>query len=243
MSALKSDLQIAPQEIYANSVTTQPADLGARVTAGDGRVFRLVGVGSTTALVAGKVYQAAPQDVPNLQNLGVAATAGTLGFTVTTASGTTITLVANQLAGGLLTVRSGSGLGFGYKIKSHPAITAGTVTFTLEDPLQINCVSSAIDLIPSPYANVVVAVGQSINSIPVGVAVQNGTATGYAWVQTRGVCNVLSDGAITVGRSATPSTVVAGALMAATTGTMPCVAYSAMTTKDTAYNPFFLTFE
>lgn len=239
MSALRSNPLVASQEIYANNVTslTDANDLGACMTTGDGRVYRYVSVG-TTALVAGKMYQAPAQDTTNFQALGVSVAAGTLTTTVTT--GSSVTLTANQLAGGLLSVRSGSGVGFSYQIKSHPAVTAGTVTFTLADPIQIAlATTSVIDVTPHPYGNVLLQPA-TLTSVPVGAAVQNGTATGYAWVQTRGLANVLSDGAITVGRPVTPSTSVAGALMAQATGTQPIVGYAAITTTDQKYAPFFL---
>lgn len=240
MSALRQDLPIAPQEIYANNVTgTSPTDLGARMTTGDGRVFRFAS-GTNTAFVAGKVYQSLPQDSTNWQNLSIAA-AGTNTAVVTTTS--TVTLGTNQLAGGILSVRDGSGVGFSYRIKSHPAATAATVAITLEDPLQIGLTTAShIDLTPSPYAGLVVCPA-TLTATPVGVAVQNGTATGFAWIQTRGIANVLSDGAITVGRAVTPSIAVAGAVMAQSSGTQPCVGVAAITTTDAKYAPIFLTFE
>lgn len=241
MSALKQDLNIAPQEIYANSVLTSGTDIGARMTTGDGRVFRYA-LGTSTALVAGKVYQSLPQDTTNWQNLAIAA-AGTLTNVVTTT--TTVTLTANQLAGGSLGIRDGAngGQGFSYKIKSHPAATAAAVAFTLEDPLQIGLTTgNHIDVTPNPYASIVVA-PTALTGTPVGVSVQNGTATGYAWIQTRGLCNVLSDGAITVGRPVTPSIAVAGALMASTSGTQVVVGVASITTTDQKYAPFLLSFE
>ncbi len=83
MSALKNDQSIAPSELFTNPVTAQGTDLGARLTSGDGRVFRYV-LASGTALVAGKLYQSNPQDTTNLQNLACAAAAvGATSITTT----------------------------------------------------------------------------------------------------------------------------------------------------------------
>lgn len=239
MSALRSDLQVAPQELFASSSTSN-TDIGARVTAGDGRVFRYA-LGSATALVAGKTYQSLPQDTSNFQVLGVLTAAGTLTTAVTT--GSSVTLTSNQLSGGYLSVRSGSGQGFVYGIKSHPAVTAGTVTFTLSDPIQVAlATTSVIDVTPNPYNSVIIA-PTTLSGTPSGVAVNPTTASQYGWLQTRGICNALSDGAITVGRPVTPSTSVAGALMAQSSGTQIAVGYAAITTVDAKYCPFFLSFE
>jgi len=158
---------------------------------------------------------------------------------------TTVTLATNQLAGGILTVRDGAngGQGFSYRIKSHPSASAAVVTFSLEDPLQVGLTTSNhIDVTPNPYSGVVIT-PTTLTGTPVGVAVQNGTATGFAWIQTRGIADVLSDGAITVGRPVTPSTAVSGAVMAATSGTQIVIGYASITTTDVKYAPFFLAFE
>lgn len=239
MSALKSDPQIAPSEIYA-SVSSQGIDLGASFTTGDGRYFRYAS-GSATALVPGKVYQSLPQDATNQQNLAVLA-AGTSTTTVTTS--TTVTLSANFLAGGILTVRdAGGGQGFSYKIKSHGAATSGTVAFVLEDPLVKGLTTSDhIDVTMNPFNSVIVA-PTTLTGTPVGVAAFNTTASQFGFLQTRGLAAVLSDGAITVGRPVTPSTAVSGAVMAATSGTHIVIGYSAITTTDQKYAPIVLVME
>ncbi len=239
MSALRSDLQIAPQEIFTSSTTPQ-TDIGARATTGDGRVFRYVSVGSTTALAVGKVYQSAAQDTTNFQALGVSVAAGTGTFVVST--GSSVTLGVNQLAGGLLTVRSGTGQGYTYRVKGHPAVTSGTVAFTLEDPIQIALPTTAIvDVTPNAYGSIIIAAG-TLTGNPVGVSVFPIPANNFGWVQTRGLCAVISDGAITVGKPATTSG-TAGYLTAATGTNSVFVATAAITTTDQKYAPFFIDFE
>lgn len=242
MSALRSDLLIAPQEIYTSS-TTPNTDIGARATTGDGRVFRYCSVGSTTALAVGKVYQSAAQDTNNFQALGVSATAGTGTFTVTT--GSTITLASNQLAGGLLSVGTSTGAGYVYRIKSHPAVSAGTVTFTLEDPIQVAIATTAqIDVTPNAYGSLIIA-ATTVTGMPVGVAVFPIPANNFGWIQTRGLATVYCSNAVTVGNGAVPSSATAGGLMnIGAAGSLPIVATAAITTAATGkYAPFFLQFE
>lgn len=239
MSSLKGDIQIAPAELFASS-STQATDLGARVTTGDGRVFRYAS-GSGTALVAGKVYQAWPQDTTNLQLLGVSAAAGTLTTSVST--GSSVTLAQNELAGGFLTVRSGSGQGFTYKIKSNPAVTSGTVTFTLEDQIQIALTTaSVIDVTPNPYSNVILAPTTLTGSI-VGVAINNTTASNFGWLQTRGPCAVLIDAsAPTVGAPVKISPATSGAVAFAS-GTDVVLGTMMQSGVSAKYQPVFLTIE
>ena len=238
MSSLRSNILVQPQEIFVSS-STQGTDVGASATTGDGRYFRYA-LGSGTALVAGKLYQTTPQDTTNYQNLAVLA-AGTNTLVVTTS--TTTTFAANALTGGWLTVRTTPGQGFQYKISSHAATSAGTVAFNLEDPIQITLsTASVIDVTPNPYANVIVS-PTTRSGIAAGVAVNNTTLSQYGWLQTRGCTNVLTDTAITVGNSVSPSTNVAGAVMPATGTQAQVLGYAMITTTDTKYAPVFLTMD
>lgn len=206
MSVLKANLLVTPQEIFTSS-STQGTDLGAFATTGDGRGYRYVLAGGT-ALVAGKLQQS-PAETTAWQNLGIAASSAG-SFTITTTS--TVTVTANQLSGGFAAISVTPGVGYLYKIKSHPAATAAVVTLTLEDPIQVALTtSSKVDLIVNPYSSVIVNPATA-SGMPVGVAIYPVTASQYGWVQSQGVCNVLADGAITVGTSLSASNAVAGAV-------------------------------
>lgn len=221
MSSLRANILIQPQELYTSS-STQGSDLGAYATTGDGRYFRYALAGSS-ALVAGKLQQASAEDTTNLQNLAVYAAATAA---VSVANSAAITLSANQVAGGLLVVTTNTGAGFSYKVKSHAAATAGTVSFNLEDALVQNVsTSSKIDLIPNIYSKVIVN-PITATSAPVGVAVYNVTASQYGWIQVEGPCPVLADGALTVGSAVVPSTLTAGAVTVASSGTVGVVGYA-----------------
>lgn len=212
MSALKANLMVTPQEIFSTS-STQGTDLGALATSGDGRYFRYCLAGAT-ALVAGKLQQAAIEDTTNQQALTV--TNPALGATsvVTT---TTVTLAANLLAGGFMTINSATtGAGFNYKIKGNTAATTAVTTFTLEDPIALACTGTTIiDVKLNPYQSVIVN-PTAATSVPVGVAVYNVTAAQYGWVQVGGPACVLADGTVVVGTALVASNATAGAVEALT---------------------------
>lgn len=208
MSQLSQSTSVIGQNLFTTS-STQQHILGEKVTTPDGRVFRYVKAGAT-ALVPGKLYQAPAEDTTNFQNLTVATNA--VGDTTVTTS-TTVTVTANQLAGGLLVFTSATtGAGYTYRIKSHPAATAAVVTFTLEDPI-ITATSGTvkIDVHPNPYDSVILN-PTTATSTPVGVAIYPVTASQYGWVQTHGPIAVLADGALGVGNIVSASTGTAGAV-------------------------------
>src|SRR3990167_9766645 len=193
--------QIIGQDVFKTSAT-QLHDLGAYAETQDGRGFRYCEVGAT-ATVAGRIYEAAAEDASNFQNLTVAV--NSIGdTTVTTTS--TVTLTADQLAGGYLVIVSATlGSGRIYRIKSHPAATAAVVTITLDDPIAIATTGTVkIDMHPNPYNGVVVTPAGSATSCPVGVATHVITANQYGWLATHGPAPVLSSTAITVGNNVMP---------------------------------------
>jgi hypothetical protein len=216
MSSLSSDTLINPQDLYditvAGTVNTggvfgETATLGNLATTGDGRYFRYCIAGGT-ALVPGKLQQTAAETT-GWENLAIAAAA--IGATsITTTS--TVTVTANQLTGGYAMVTTGTGVGYQYQIGTHPAVTSAVLTFNITDPIIVALdTTSKLDLVANPYNGVIVNPA-SASGFPVGVAVAAIPAAYYGWVQTRGVTNVLADGAITVGTALVASNAVAGAV-------------------------------
>lgn len=194
MSTLKQNIQITPQDVFSTS-STQMTDLGALGTTGDGRYFRYAKVGATT-LVPGQVYQGPASDATNFSPVGGLAVGqanatGSSSFTVNTS----ITLTANQLAGGLASIAVTPGQGYTYKIKSNSAVTSATGSvITLEDPLLTNIsTASKVVFYPGAY-NGIVVLGTAATSTPVGVAVYPVTNAQFGWIQTRGIVSALIGG-------------------------------------------------
>lgn len=167
---------------------TPSARLGQQYISPDGRKYRYVKAGGS-ALTVGNVLQAAVEVTGN-ENLAFAAAA--LGATsVTTTS--TVTVTANQYAGGYLTVSVTPDLGATYRIKSHPAATGATLTIQLEEGLRTAWTTSTrADMVRNPYDAVLIAPTTPTGML-VGVAVNDISANQYGWIQSAGPCNVLTD--------------------------------------------------
>ena len=238
-SQLTGPITVAAQGIYSES-STQLHNIGEVVHSNDGRRFRYCKVGGT-ALAAGKLYQSRAEDTTNFQNL-VAAVNSVGDLSVTTTS--TVTLTANQLAGGFLVIESATtGAGFTYKIKSHAAATAAVVTFNLVDPIVVATTGTVnIDVHPNPYDAVIVA-PTTATSAAVGFAVYNVTAAYYGWLCTYGPTAALAQGTIVVGDDVCPAeTTTAGAIGPRADATLSNVVGHALTgIASTDYGLIFAT--
>lgn len=203
----------APYGIFASS-TTQELPLGTRFVDQSGNAYRYVKAGGT-ALVVGTLLQAAAE-ATNHQNLtapasaiGVTSVAVTLGATAAT---------ANQYAEGWMVITVTPGVGYKYRISSHPAADASaSLTVTLDDAIQIALTSSSrIDLLRNPY-NAVIVYPTTATGAAVGVAVYPIAASSFGFIQSSGSAVILSDGGSTVGTNVSASNATAGSVEAAVT--------------------------
>ena len=202
---------VVAQQLMSESVD-QLHNLGELVFSNDGRAFRYCKAGAT-ALVKGKLQQSPTEDT-GPQNL--TAVANAIGD-ITAVSTTTVTITANEYAGGYVLVTVTPDLGQQYLIKGHAAYTAAAPTLTLSDPIVVAWTTGTrIDLVRNPLFKVVVN-PTTATSAPVGVAVFNITAAYFGWLQVGGVANILNDGGSTVGTNVSASNATAGAVEAAVT--------------------------
>lgn len=217
-------------------------NLGEYIETADGRGFRYTLCG-VTATVAGKVYQSSALDATNLQPSGGLTPSANvaIGGTEITVSDS-VTLTANQLAGGYLSVVVTPGQGYLYKIKSNTAVTAATgAVITLDDPLQIAITTASNFIVtPHPYSKIVVEPGTPTGVI-VGVAHRVLTAAYYGWIQTYGAASVLFTGTGVAGKAV-------GSLTGGTAGSAaPAIAatnilgYHIATGITTEYSLIYLT--
>jgi len=184
-------------------------ELGEKIYTADGRAFRYAKAGDTT-LVAGSLLQSPVEDT-GVQSLLVAAAA--IGATSVTTTDT-VTVTANQFAGGFVVVtgEGGTGTGWQYRIKSHPAASAATVTLTLEDPIQVALTATTqIDIVKSIYDGVIINPTTATGAI-VGVAMNEITANQYGWIQVDGVATLSQEGTTGVGDNVVASNATAGAV-------------------------------
>ena len=233
-----------PAQIAAQGVLISSADqlhvLGTYMETNDGRGFRYSKIGAT-ATVAGKVYQGKALDTTNDQPSGghaVAAAAIDDTAVVTTA---TLTVTADEFAGGYLSVAVTPGEGYTYRIKGHLAATTAVVTMNLEDPIQVALTTaSRVIWVAHPYSGLTIEPGTPTANIA-GVATHIITASEYGWIQTRGACSVLFTGTGVAGKAV-------GSLSSGTSGsTAPAIAatniigYHMATGISTEYALVYLT--
>jgi len=108
----------------------------------------------------------------------------------------TVTATADQFAGGYVSINSGTGIGFTYRIKGNTATddpSSDDCRLELYDKIVVAIDSnSGLQLCGSRYANLEI-VDDSDDRLAAGVTVTNNSSSGYGWVQTRGVATVLQD--------------------------------------------------
>lgn len=220
------------QGLFDENSATQHV-VGETVFTNDGRIFRYCKAGGT-ALVVGKLQQAPAQDTGD-QNLAIAA--ASVGATQIVTTGT-VTVTANQYAGGFALITVTPGVGYMYPIEGHAAATAAVVTINLAAKIDVALTtSSKVDLIKNPYDGVIVN-PTTLSSAPVGVAVKALTASYFGWLQVSGPANLLSDGGFTVGLDVVASDNVAGAGEVIADGAaelLPKIGTALTTVADTEY--------
>ena len=104
-------------------------------------------------------------------------------------------------AGGTFTVVSGGGKGCSYEIARYePGVTATTTRLWLQDPLrEALTVSTVVHLRKNLYADLTVLSATKGSALPLGFATGSGAASGFQWIQTRGVGVGIVSGAVTAG--------------------------------------------
>lgn len=217
ITSLAGFAQVSAQAILAESSTGLHV-LGTYMETADGRGYRYAKIGAV-ATVPGKVYQGPALDATNLQpSGGLTPAAAAIGDTSVTIS-SSITLAANLLAGGYMSVAVTPGQGYTYLVKGNSAVSsaAGAIV-TLEDPIKVALTtSSRVIFAKHPYDGLVIEPGTPTAKIA-GVPNAIITAAYYGWVQTRGACAVLFTGTGVAGK-------VVGSLTGGTSGSMaPAIA-------------------
>lgn len=218
--------KIASINFYSSTTTVPGAySVGQRVPANNGKEFMFVKAGAV-ALVPGTLLQSSVQDA-QFENMSVAAAAIATGGTpqtVTVTNGTT-TVAANDFDGGSVVVYTTPDLGSEYTIVAHTTGTSGaTLTLTLDHPLLTAWTTATKIVMKRHVASGVIIAPTTQTGVPVGVAVYAIPAASYGWIQTKGMCSVLSDASTyAVGSElATPCSNTAGAPKVYAAGTTLC---------------------
>jgi len=208
---------VIQQGLFSESSTANHK-IGTRMQLADGRVFYYFLNGAST-LAVGKlcVSKAAQANHLECTALGTASVGDK--SVIITVGATAVT--ANEYAEGWVYSNLSDGLGYHYKIKSHTsASSAGNVTVTLYDPIQVATTSSTEwSFRYNPFYAVILQA--TITHSVCGVPPRAFTASYYGWMQTWGPAVVLG-----------MDTAAAGTLIAAGT-TDGSVSALTLATEDT----------
>lgn len=222
MSKYTGNIGVLGENPFTTNDANPTHDLGAVMAADANRRFVYV-LNGAVAMVRGSMYQSRAEDTGE-QDVTPAATAINATSLTTTS---TMTVTANQYAGGFIVVSVTPGIGQVFKIKSHAAYTAAAATFQLEDPVRVALTTtSRIDFLPNPYTGVVITPA-TLTGTPLGVAVNTVSANQYGWLQTWGPAPVIADagGAITVDDALSTSNATSGTVEVGVAG-QPNIGYA-----------------
>lgn len=188
-------ISIHPEDPVLENSQYPKVPVGTKAQTPDGRTFRYAKAGAAALVVA--QLQVAADLTANHSNLvpQAAAVAGAKTVSITVGAAA---IAANEYIDGYLVVDDGAGEGYTYRITRHDTCTAagGTVTFDIHPRLQVALAvaTSTVTLVRNPYSAVVVATGGTQTDVPVGVSLRAVTAAYYCWLQTGGICSLLSSG-------------------------------------------------
>jgi len=191
--------------------------IGAALITDDG-VYRYAQCGGA-AVTIGKLLQQAAIDTNDDADVAVVVDATTglapaVGDTIVSITTPTGGFTKDQYKDGFMYVNTAAGEGARYKIKSHPVLTAAaTGVVTLVDAIEVALTtSSKVGFVKNPYHGVVVNPTTS-TGIPVGVVNHSSfTAAYYAWIKTKGIVNVLTNGVLVLGKPVAAGITTAGSV-------------------------------
>lgn len=201
---------------YRNSTGSSGLPLGSVMQLPDGREY-VFAKAAATEIATGRVCQESAVVATDDVDL-VVPDDEAIGQTKVTLTMQTV-LAANHYQQGYLHVEQGTGLGYCYKIKSHPAETtgSGSCEFTLEDEDALRVAWVAGDttcgLRLHPCDAVIIApIDGSATGCVVGVTNRVVSASRYCWLQTKGIASVLTQGTVVLGMKVVRSTSTPGAV-------------------------------
>ena len=228
---------LPPQGIREIS-STQLLPLGTRLQM-NGKVFYYAEAGAT-ALAPGKLMQS---PVPAADHTGLAVTsvaAGQKSLTLTNGASTAFT--KNQYRNGELWVDSGTSVGHGYSIKGNAAAGVNaTCVFTLYEELVELLVNATdtISLACNPYANIIICPSVP-TALLLGVTPVDVTGDYFFWLQTWGLCPVLTTDTVVIGNTVSVADDDDGAVQASDDMVEQVVGTVVRVEADTEYSLVYL---
>jgi len=247
--AYPGTMQIDYATPYEVGTTKQPYPVGQRAETPDGSIWRYIMMGGTIG-IANMMYQGAATAVANWTTQAIAVAMAVGDTEISFHDGGTAFTV-NQLEGGTLTVEETADLGHIYRVKSN-AVTATQETICqLDDGVSVvkevavvggNVLTAHLNL----YRETIIVPTTTPTNAIVGIPRKIIAASGFGWVQSRGVASCLIIGAPRPGNEVIPAGTTAGAMgIAASQSTNVTVHYGRMLSLGITgdYGTLFLTLE
>lgn len=224
MASLTGIMNITAQDLYTSSASPgEGMQIGQIAWDGkSGKAFRYALAGAS-ALVKGNLLQEAATDT-TYENMAVG-TAGAVGDMSLQITNGTATITSEAFVGGSINVYTAGTVAIGdeYTIKgiTGTLTSGGALTVYLDRPLRYAYTTSAkVNMKKSPWSGVIQAPATTPTGMACGVAIYEIAAGQYGWVQTHGICSVLSDGStFAVGSGIGTVSGTAGCVTVATVGT------------------------
>jgi len=186
---------LSPIDLYTSDTTNPgPYNIGEYRVGSNGKGFRYSLAGAS-ALVKGNILQEAVEDT-TYENM-VIGTAGAVGDSFLQVTNGTATITSAQFEGGSIGVYTAGTVAVGdeYTIMgvTGTLTTGGALKVWLDRPLRYAYTTSAtVNMKRSPWSGVIQAPITTQTGMAVGVAIYEIAASSYGWVQTHGICTVLS---------------------------------------------------
>ncbi len=168
---------------------------GTRGVLRDGRLFEYVRSDDSATIPKGNLATYEPMAAASDQ---LAPTAAAIGATIIIVS-VTLTLTANELNGGFVTIDSTPGQGEMYGIVGHAAHTSGNLTLAIERPIVVALTTSSdLSIVHGP-TSVTVSTGVAAEALATEVAAgvplvlvpAGDTTPQFTWIQKTGFAQVL----------------------------------------------------
>lgn len=214
-------------DLYTSDTTpVGPNIMGQIIDGENGKMFRYALAGASD-LVVGNMLQSSAVNTTHV-NMAVPAAVATGATGAITITNGTDTVVANDFAGGTLSVYTTPGLCEEYTIMGNGAATSGSaINFYLDRPIRTAWTTSTkVNTHHSPWWKVIQSPATTLTGIPVGNAIYPIPAAAFGYVQTHGVGAALSDGtSIIVGSEIAVPSGTAGAVTLGVAG-LPTVGYA-----------------
>ena len=230
--------------------------LGTKIESSDGNIYRYSHFGEDTAaglVVSTDISETCQADADNViiapsatyqmsdEQSGVYPGAiGSKYVVITLAS-----ITANQFAGGYFVTTDDTGKGYTFRVMNNTATNnpaTGLIRLELDGKLQVALAADTdFAIMGCPYNDLESCDGTDIIAAGVTVRAMDVSDAAYGWIQTKGVCGVLSSGAIAIGSDVVTST--AGNFIVQTDYTAPVCGISLIEGDDGGYGVFKVNFE